>query len=758
MNHFTKLKSRESFSLRWLLLSLLLLVNVGVRAQDKTLHFVFDSSVKDAITGNNYNNQYNYHRWTVSNEDATIYMGGRIGVQNGMMAMRYGTNNGEMLGNIDPDYDANKSNYNVPDDATGAIPGRIKKITVKCGGNLSRGIYIYAGTKQIVDDDTAPKNLSSYDVKSAKLSGQEEVSVVYGDDTNYTYFAISGANSSYSGILEYTITYEGTTPSGPSISATDVTYEADATKGEIPYTINNGDGSTLSASSETAWISIVTVDAEKVTFDMAKNTDAAPREGVVTLTYGSVTKNVTVTQKAPVIKYNITWSVNGVTTTEQVEQGQPITFDNAPQGIPADYVFTGWYGGEYFNATDAPVYVSSATATADVTYYAVFAKKSEGGEEPSLVKMTMSDNFKDGDKVVIVASVDATTVYGIYQETYNSSYVGKFEFENDVESISKDDKCWLTVSGTDGKWVFGDDTYGYLYSSGSNNLSVNTSDKTEFTLETDEANGKFKIKATESKRYLSYRSDISTKYFRLAGTSPTGTFRFDIYKYVCGSVSYSDFRTSLADVPATATITLSEKCTDGEMYYGTYSSTKPFVVSDDIIVSEISVIDNQLYVEEYASGAVVPANIGVMVSSTIYGNHEVALSEEVGESVLGEENMLRPTGDAGITAAEMAAKDAACKYYRLTMHKGETLGYFYGAAEGAAFNIAAGKAYLAVPEALASKVLGFAIGGGVTGIGAVVDNGNAADQRTVYNLQGQRVNGKLAKGVYIVNGKKVIIK
>ena len=755
MNHFTKLKSRESFSLRWLLLSLLLLVNVGVRAQDKTLHFVFDSSVKDAITGNNYNNQYNYHRWTVSNEDATIYMGGRIGVQNGMMAMRYGTNNGEMLGNIDPDYDANKSNYNVPDDATGAIPGRIKKITVKCGGNLSRGIYIYAGTKQIVDDDTAPKNLSSYDVKSAKLSGQEEVSVVYGDDTNYTYFAISGANSSYSGILEYTITYEGTTPSGPSISATDVTYEADATKGEIPYTINNGDGSTLSASSETAWISIVTVDAEKVTFDMAENTDAAPREGVVKLTYGSVTKNVTVTQKAPVIKYNITWSVNGVKTTELVEQGMPITFDNSPEGIPADYVFTGWYGGEYFNETKAPeLYVSSATATADVTYYAVFAKKSGGGTQTTIEltndQIKAASDKDKSDRGYKEREIDGwkgkyglplnKTIYSLLINRNTSATANAHNSHVETPECAEPIKS-ITINTTNNTAAGR-----IIYLCSSNTVGAANADDATYgsgTLEEQNGSVTIPVKGETTKLYIYSSATLYIQSIQLT--------------YGEGA-TYSDFRTSLADVPATATITLSEKCTDGEMYYGTYSSTKPFVVSDDIIVSEISVIDNQLYVEGYASGAVVPANTGVMVSSTTYGDHKIAFSEKAGESVLGEGNMLRPTGDVGITATEMAAKDAACKFYRLTMHKGETLGYFYGAAEGAAFNLAADKAYLAVPEAITAKVLGFVIGGDVTGIGAVADNGNAADRRTVYNLQGQRVNGKLAKGVYIVNGKKVIIK
>lgn len=541
-----------------------------------------------------------------------------------------------------------------------------------------------------------------------------------------------------------TLTYESA--AGPSISATDVTYEADATKGEIPYTINNGDGSTtLSASSdETAWISNVTVDAEKVTFDMAKNTDAAPREGVVTLTYGGVTKNVTVTQKAPVIKYNITWSVNGVTTTEQVEQGQPITFDNAPEGIPADYVFTGWYGGEYFNETDAPAYVSSATATADVTYYAVFAKKSGGGEE--------------GVATLTATHTKASTSYG--NHTYTDDQ-GNTWTANNTELIASG-VARYGLRATGGSHVESPVFPGSIKEIEITTYNATTKEDRYFYIdsqkETKEGN-LGKVMAPKGDMSLSARKAVLTggdfnKFF----VNVSDALGFSYIKVTYSSATYSDFRTSLADVPATATITLSEKCTDGEMYYGTYSSTKPFVVSDDIIVSEISVIDNQLYVEKYASGAVVPANTGVMVSSTTYGNHEVALSNENGESVLGEENMLRPTGDAGITATEMVAKDAACKFYRLTMHKGETLGYFYGAAEGAAFNLAADKAYLAVPEAIAAKVLGFVIGGDVTGIGAVADNSNAADRRTVYNLQGQRVNGKLAKGVYIVNGKKVIIK
>lgn len=716
MNHFTKLKSRESFSLRWLLLSLLLLVNVSVWAEEDVIDFEQD------LTG--------YSGWTFAN------------ITKANVVTPY---KGDFYANT-----SGKATASITTNAKIASPAQISFFLSKESSNTNPSSFwkvevsADATVWQTVGDSQSAVSMSKGEwiEVSRDLSGYNDV---------YVRISYRGTTAVRC-IDDITLTYESA--SGPSISATDVTYEADATKGEIPYTINNGDGSTLSASSETAWISNVTVDAEKVTFDMAENTEAAPREGVVTLTYGSVTKNVTVTQKAPVIKYNITWSVNGVTTTEQVEQGQPITFDNAPEGIPSDYVFTGWYGDEYFNATDAPAYVSSATATADVTYYAVFAKKSEGGTQTTIEltndQIKAASDADKSDRGYKEREIDgwkgkyslplSKTIYSLLINRNTSATASAHNSHVETPECAEPVKS-ITINTTNNT-VAGR----IIYLCSSNTVGAANADDATYgsgTLEEQNGSVTIPVKGETTKLYIYSSATLYIQSIQLT--------------YGEGA-TYSDFRTSLADVPATATITLSEKCTDGEMYYGTYSSTKPFVVSDDIIVSEISVIDNQLYVEEYASGAVVPANIGVMVSSMTYGNHEVALSEENGQSVLGEDNMLRPTGDAGITAAEMAAKDAACKYYRLTMHKGETLGYFYGAAEGAAFNIAAGKAYLAVPEALASKVLGFAIGGGVTGIGAVADNGNAAGQRTVYNLQGQRVNGKLAKGVYIVNGKKVIIK
>lgn len=656
----------------------------------------------------------------------------------------------------------------------------------------------------------------------------------------YVRISFSTTTTAIRCIDDVTLTYE----SGSSITALDVTYAADILKGDISYTINNAEGSTLKASvPEGSWVSNLTVDEAKrmVTFDMTENQDETKsREETITLAYGELTKYVKVTQLAAVAKRTvtietpengtlkvyrgeeevtsgslipqgtelkveatanegykfrnwqavdgsthtfttnftytigesdvtfkanfdeivyrtITWIVNDTKTTTKVEAGQAIEFNNAPAGIPDGYVFTGWYDNEYFNEATAPTYVTSATADADITYYAVFAKQKGTGSGEQKIELTneriikarseassttgYQDNqnidgwtgkffyLKNGNTYALQMHRNTTTTNGAY-----NSHLTTPELTSPIKSITIETNN-NTASGRS------------VYLCSSNTIgAVVESDAAYGSGKTDKSNGSITISVTGDPKQLSIYPD-GLIYIK----SVTLTYG--------ESATFYDFRTSVT-APTTATITLAEACTDGKgMYYGTYSNSKPFVVPGDITVSEINVANGKLNVKEYAKGAVVPANTGVMVSSNTVGEHTVTLSDEVGESVLGNDNMLRPTGDNGITAEEMAANDANCKYYRLTMHKGTTLGFFYGAADGAAFNVAANKAYLAVPAETAAKVSSFVIGGGSTTAIDGIEAGNGANaSRKVYNLQGQRVSGTLPKGLYIIDGRKVIVK
>ncbi len=103
------------------------------------------------------------------------------------------------------------------------------------------------------------------------------------------------------------------------------------------------------------------------------------------------------------------------------------------------------------------------------------------------------------------------------------------------------------------------------------------------------------------------------------------------------------------------------------------------------------------------------------------------------------------------------------KFYKLTYSKVndvKTLGFFYGAADGAPFVSKAGKAWLAVPTTGLTSARGYRFDfGTATGIQEAQTEGS--DAHAVYTLDGRRVNrsaGSLPRGIYIIGGKKIMVK
>jgi uncharacterized repeat protein (TIGR02543 family) len=279
--------------------------------------------------------------------------------------------------------------------------------------------------------------------------------------------------------------------------------------------------------------------------------------------------NTTVTINfAAIPTHTATFSINGVTTSQDFSEGATIIFPDDPDGVNGK-TFVGWVTEAIDGTTDeAPSLVNSVKmGNADVIYYAVFAT-AETGSSASLTKMTSSDTFSAGDKVVIVASDNIA----MYQETINSSYVNKYTFDNNAETIAANDKKWFTVSAgsANNTWKLGDSSNGYVYNSSSNNLEISTSNSTDFTLAWNSTESKFTLK--NGSRWLSYRSDLSNTYFRMGGTNttPSGTGYFDIYKYSAGGgITYSGYCTTVAaavpvsgvSVDKTASVNVGESTT-----------------------------------------------------------------------------------------------------------------------------------------------------------------------------------------------------
>ena len=243
-----------------------------------------------------------------------------------------------------------------------------------------------------------------------------------------------------------------------------------------------------------------------------------------------------------------------------------------------------------------------------------------------------------------------------------------------------------------------------------------------------------------------YTDDISTSKETITLTMPENV------RYIKWILTDRKANVALGNIKLTNTrkITLAPACTDGSKYYGTFSLGAAFVVPEGLTISTVGVNnEGKLAITDYSTGDVVKANTGVMVSSTTSGAHTVTLSNETGTENDG--NLLKPSGDAGITAVNMA--EANTKFYRLTMHNGNEIGFWWGAADGAAFALAANKAYLAVPSGAAVRE-GLWFGDDATAVEYVKPQEVDAQY---YNLNGQKVQNP-TKGLYIVNGKKVVIK
>ena len=161
----------------------------------------------------------------------------------------------------------------------------------------------------------------------------------------------------------------------------------------------------------------------------------------------------------------------------------------------------------------------------------------------------------------------------------------------------------------------------------------------------------------------------------------------------------------------------------------------------------------------YNAGDIVPALTPLLVYSEEAAAaskmfYPIAVNKDVA-SYSGGDNYLEYKRVDGMTASK---QDGNVYYYKLTKNEDKPLGFYWGAGDGAAFAMTkSSSAYLALPQGInAAAGLLFDEAGEATGIQLTSAEETAAP--AVYNLQGVRVSGKLAKGLYIVNGKKVLVK
>ena len=185
--------------------------------------------------------------------------------------------------------------------------------------------------------------------------------------------------------------------------------------------------------------------------------------------------------------------------------------------------------------------------------------------------------------------------------------------------------------------------------------------------------------------------------------------------------------------------------------FGTFYTDKNYVLPQGLTAFGYTSIDGNNTLTksvEYVAGDIVPANTAVVVKGA-KGSYNYYNTEEVATKTI-EKNLLK-----GVTTDTRIEAKSGVKRYILTRADDGILA-FYRTNTGN-INVKANRAYLEVPTAMA--VASFSLEGSATGINNVV---TTAAKQGIYTISGVRLNATTTKelpaGIYIVDGKKVIVK
>lgn len=199
--------------------------------------------------------------------------------------------------------------------------------------------------------------------------------------------------------------------------------------------------------------------------------------------------------------------------------------------------------------------------------------------------------------------------------------------------------------------------------------------------------------------------------------------------------------------------------------YGTLYMPKSFVMPEGVKGGVVTPTASGIAIDYcYQSGETVPANTGLLLSSTQGTIKELPLINAVAqaqalrseESSATVENYLHGTVKKELTSVEGSEDYSFYKLaYGTSAANLNVLGFYWGAENGAAFTNAAFKAFLALPHTqAASAKRGFPLNGSeVTGINGVTTNGDAAPA-AIYDLQGRRLTTIPGTGIYVGSDHK----
>ncbi len=615
----------------------------------------------------------------------------------------------------------------------------------KSGRPGNTGIFVNTGTsayfsiRNLKDGDKVKitsANSSAFYFASSNVTDEVTVSSSFSCDKKGNITVDEGATKLESG-KEYTISTTGKTDHldfwmahYAQITSIEITTTVDnetVDKPIISVTGANGGNRTVSISSTNG-----TLGNTPTVYYTTDGTDPTKDNG--TKYTEAFTVSATSTVKA--ISYISDDVVSDVASLE-VEAGTTIKLADIASSIADMEESEGRYFAKYSFSNDNSKLIGAPTSTLSATFNGSSVKLTDNSYTPkeagTLVVTAKAEGYDDATTTVeckgAYSLLKAIDIKGLTSEDINTEYWTKNDnattttqwIFNDVENYTLKSNDYIT-KGIDGLTLFNTGNLAKIYigyglqqpSTSINYCNVSVTDGTEDQLvEWNYMNG--------------YNSKIVKKVQK-------GNEAFSLYRYSWMITSVNVYKFLGSDV--TKNISTSK--------LASFSAAGNTEVPEGVSVY-IAKVDGDNVVLTKVETSVIPANTGVIVKSETEGEKTFKVTLDGTEASFDGNELIATSVEANATVPSEGT------YYALSASEAK-----FGVLKGG-ITLSGNKAYLAAPaDGAKQTALNILFNNGdITGISSAVKTAEA--DGAYYTLQGVKTL-KPAKGLYIHNGKKVIVK
>ena len=363
-----------------------------------------------------YDRDYVTLPWSIDGTGGSAAWSGTPGIsQSGLSSSDYASSNSPYLAKMDNTGDYFQVKY---DSLAKTVTFGVKMI----GGAKSSSMTLSGSS-----DGTTFTDIETFSItgsQNAVLSFTSSNAI----SADYRYIRLTFTKGSNIGLGPVSIT--SAAPRIEAANVADVSARGLST-GELTFSIINPvAGTSISASCDgTVVTEVLADDSGTVLYDVAENTTGAAREGTITLTYGSVTREVKVLQNADVFESDVTEIVLDATA------GSEATFT-----VTSDFDWYIDFSGAGFKFS-TPSYTWSGDGKQTVTVTATSANSSESGTVG--LGWFRVNNSKTGKTITL--AVKQKSSYSV--STLALSGTNKFGTDSG-SSLTADDGTVWTVTTT----------------------------------------------------------------------------------------------------------------------------------------------------------------------------------------------------------------------------------------------------------------------------------------------------------------------